>query len=132
MKKVVRVFTVLLLLANGIGAVYGGFQFMTDPTGAKMQIPLSYLEHSPFADYLIPGIILFIVNGIFSFITVTTIFVETQKYPFFIIAQGILLAGWIVIQVLLLRTIYAPLHVTFVVIGICLIGSGIYLNRTRT
>ena len=79
MKTIVKTISILLLLLNGIGALYGGYQLITDPTGSKMQIPLSFLENSPFNDYLIPGIVLFIVNGIFSFVTVATIFLETQK-----------------------------------------------------
>ena len=132
MKTIVKVIAILLLFVNGIGAVYGGFQLITDPSGSKLQMPLSFLEHSPFDDYLIPGIILFIVNGIFSFVAITTIFLETQKYPWFIILQGILLSGWIIIQLLFVRMFYAPLHATFLVIGVCLVGCGLYLvNRLK-
>jgi hypothetical protein len=69
MKTIVQVICFVLLLVNGLGALYGGFLLMVDPSGSKMQMPLSYLEHSPFSNYLIPGIILFIVNGLFSFVT---------------------------------------------------------------
>ncbi len=129
MKTIVKILAILLLFVNGIGAVYGGLQFIADPTGSKMQMPLSYLEKSPFDDYLIPGIVLFMVNGIFSFFTVATIFLGTKKYPWFIMVQGILLAGWILIQMMLLRMFYAPLHATFLVVGVCLVGCGLYLKR---
>jgi hypothetical protein len=132
MKTILKVIAILLLFVNGSGAVYGGFQMITDPSGSKLQMPLSFLEFSPFEDYLIPGIILFIVNGIFSFVALATIFLETRKYPWFIILQGILLSGWIIIQLLFVRMFYAPLHATFLVIGVCLVGSGLYLaNRLK-
>ena len=132
MKTIVKVIAILLLFVNGSGAVYGGFQLITDPSGTKLQMPLSFLEFSPFEDFLIPGIILFIVNGIFSFVALATIFLETRKYPWFIMVQGILLIGWIIIQLLFVRMFYAPLHATFLVIGVCLVGCGLYLaNRLK-
>jgi hypothetical protein len=90
---------------------------------------MSYVKTKGFHNYLIPGIILILVNGIFSFITCSTIFLKTKNYPWFIIAQGILLCGWLIIQMMLLRMFYAPMHVTMLVIGVCLIGCGWYLKK---
>jgi hypothetical protein len=132
MRAIVKAISILLLLVNGTGAVYGGYQLITDPSGSKLQMPLSFLERSPFHNYLIPGIILILVNGIFSLITFSTIFLKTKNYPWFIIAQGVLLCGWIFIQMILLQMFYAPLHATFLIIGACLIVCGWYLKRTET
>jgi len=132
MRAIVKAISILLLLLNGAGAVYGGYQLITDPSGSKLQMPLSFLEHSPFHTYLIPGIILILVNGIFSFISVSTIFLKTKNYTWFIIAQGILLCGWIIIQLILLQMFYAPLHATFLIIGTCLVVCGWYLKRKET
>ena len=126
MKTIVQVICIVLLLVNGLGASYGGFLLMVDPSGSKMQMPLSYLEHSPFSNYLIPGIILFIVNGLFSFVTIMTILFKNVHYYWFVIIQGLLLSGWILFQIILLRIFYAPLHATFLIIGLCLIGCGLY------
>lgn len=131
MRSIVKTISILLLLVNGTGAVYGGYQLITDPSGSKLQMPLSFLEHSPFHNYLIPGIILMVVNGISSFITFSAILLKTKNYTWYIIAQGILLCGWIIIQMILLQMFYAPLHATFIIIGACLIGCGWYLKRTE-
>ena len=128
---IVKIIAILLLCANGIGAVFGGLHLIGDPSGSGLQMPLSFLEHSSFKSYLIPGIILLIVNGILSFVTVATILFKTSKYPLFIIAQGILLTGWIIVQLIMLRVFYAPMHLTFVVMGISLIGCGLYLKKHR-
>lgn len=128
----VKAISIILLLVNGTGAVYGGFQLITDPSGSKLQMPLSFLKHSPFQSYLIPGIILIMVNGVFSYITLSTIFLKKNYYPWFIIIQGIMLCGWILIQMILLQLFYAPLHATFLIIGACLIICGWYLKRTET
>ena len=54
-----------LLLFLGVGAIGGGLLLIISPTGKLLGgLPLSILEHSPFSDFLIPGIILFLVLGL--------------------------------------------------------------------
>ena len=132
MKKIAIGISVLLLLLNGTGAFFGSFQLITDPTGTKLQLPLSYLEPSPFSNYLIPGIILFICNGLFSFIALEAIIRKRSNQYWLVIAQGCLLTGWIIGQISLLRMFYPPWHLTFLLIGICLIGCGLYLKKHKT
>lgn len=131
MKIFVKIITVLLLLINGFGAIYGGLNLIIDPSGDTMQMPLSFLEHTPFDSYLIPGIILLLVNGIFSFVALASMLLKRSKHPLFIIIQGVLLSGWIIVQILMIQIFYAPLHLPFLAIGICLIGCGIYFKRRR-
>jgi hypothetical protein len=65
MKKPITLYFLLLLLAlQGISAIAGGWVLVTDSSGVGMQLSIAYLEHSPFADYLIPGLVLGIVLGI--------------------------------------------------------------------
>ena len=58
--------TILLILLGflGLGAIGGGGVFMVSPSGKLFGMPLSLLDKSPFPDFLIPGIILFIVLGL--------------------------------------------------------------------
>ena len=128
MATVLRIPSVLLLLFNGIGAFYGSFKFITDPSGASLGMTLSLLEHSPFTDYLIPGIILLIANGILSFVVIALILLNAKIYPLAIIAEGCILFGWIAIQVIMLRNV-AGLHITLWTVAVLLILSGIALNR---
>jgi hypothetical protein len=53
-----------LLGFEGLGAIYGGGTLILDPSGGLLKMPMSMLEPSPFTNYLIPGIILFIILGI--------------------------------------------------------------------
>lgn len=124
MRTVFKIVVVVLLLFNGIGALYGGYNFITDPSGGKMQIPLSYLEHSPFKDYLIPGIVLFCVNGLLSMLTIAAIILKLSVYPLLVMLQGLLLGGWIVVQMILLQIFFAPLHLPFLLIGLVLLVFG--------
>ncbi len=64
LKTIPRWLLISLLLFNAIGAYYGSYMLITDPTGVKIQMPLQNLEGSFFNDYFIPGIILLFVNGL--------------------------------------------------------------------
>lgn len=126
MKKPFLFLAVVLLLFNGIGALYGGGLLVIDPSGAKIQLPLSYLQYSPFTDYLIPGIVLFGVNGLLSITTALLVITQHRYYAHFTVAQGVILCGWLIIQVLMVRDIYY-LHYVMGTTGLLLIGLGILL-----
>ena len=53
-----------LLALLGIGAIFGGSVLIISPFGEALGMPLSMLSNSPFPNFLIPGIILFVVLGI--------------------------------------------------------------------
>jgi hypothetical protein len=57
-----------LILFQGISGLFGGIALIIDPTGELLQMPLSMLDGSPFDTFLIPGIILFSILGIFPMI----------------------------------------------------------------
>lgn len=131
MLKAFRILAIILLLFNGIGALYGGALLIIDPTGAKIKLPLSYLQHSPFTNYLIPGIVLFAANGLLSIFIAGSALARHRLYAQFIVLQGVVLCGWIVIQVLMVRSIYY-LHYVMGATGLLLIGSGIVLTLQDT
>jgi hypothetical protein len=55
-----------LLLFLGLGAIGGGVALIISPSGKLLGgLPLSILTNSPFSDFLIPGIILFTILGLF-------------------------------------------------------------------
>ncbi len=53
----------VLQLFIGVGAVAGGLALVLDPSGESLGTPIELLEKTPFATFLVPGIVLFIVNG---------------------------------------------------------------------
>ena len=56
---------IFLLAFLGLGAIGGGGALIISPSGKLLGgLPLSILERSPFTDFLVPGIILFIVLGL--------------------------------------------------------------------
>lgn len=127
MKTVLKIFAAVLLLINGIGALYGGWSLITDPTGDHLQMSLSYLNNTPFSDYFIPGLVLFSANGVFSLVALFMMVINYKDSALFIIAQGCILGGWIVIQILLIQII-DWLHWLMGGIGVALILVGLYLH----
>lgn len=66
---IARNILISLLLFLGLGATGGGAFLIISPSGKLIGgLPLSILEHSPFSDFLIPGIILFLILGIAPFL----------------------------------------------------------------
>jgi hypothetical protein len=59
-----RTILLILLALLGIGALFGGGVLIVSPSGKLFGMPLSMLDRSPFPDFLIPGMILFVVLGI--------------------------------------------------------------------
>lgn len=131
MKALIRFATLVLLLVNGFGALYGGWLFITDPSGGSLQVPLSWLDNTPFPNYLIPGIILLSVNGVYNLVTAAFVLLKRKHYPWFTMVAGAMLMGWIAIQIYIIQTFYPPLHLSFFGIGFALFGCGFLLYRVE-
>jgi len=68
MIKITRILLITLLLITSINALISGFLFIVDPTGKLIGMTTDYLKASPFTSFLIPGIVLFTVNGIMNLV----------------------------------------------------------------
>jgi hypothetical protein len=64
-----RPFTVYLLVAlllfQAVSALVGSFYLVTDPTGNSLGMSVSHLYGTPFDTYLVPGLVLGILLGLF-------------------------------------------------------------------
>ena len=131
MKKL-RVTAIILLLFNAIGALWGGFGLIYDPSGKFMQMPLAFLEHSPFSDYLIPGIILFVFNGLLCLVAAFFVIKKHRVYSYFTLFQGLVLVVWLTVQIIMIKIFYFPLHLPYYTIGLALVFIGLLqLKRTK-
>ncbi|MFN8333617.1 MAG: hypothetical protein U0U09_00730 [Cyclobacteriaceae bacterium] len=119
-----------LLLLNGIGAFIGSIPMMLDPGGTTSNIPLRYLEHSPFDSFLIPGIVLFVCNGVLSLIAFAALAFNWRFHGWLVLLQGVVLTVWIITQVIMLRELNF-LQVSFGLIGIVLMMLGNYFSRFK-
>ena len=72
--KTVRNIHLTLLAFLGLSAIGGGGALIISPSGKLLGgLPLSILEHSPFNDFLIPGIILFAILGVFPMLIIVAL-----------------------------------------------------------
>jgi len=83
----------------GIGAVAGGVALALDPSGVSLGMPLELLEETPFATFLIPGIVLLAVNGMGSLTGAIASFARHRYAGHAAIALGAFLIAWILVQV---------------------------------
>lgn len=130
LRSFVKYTALFLLLLNGIGAFIGSIPMMLDPSGTTSNIPLRYLEHSPFSDFLIPGIVLFVCNGLFSTIAFLALTFNARFHGPLVMFQGIVLTGWIIVQIMMLWELNF-LQISFGLIGLVLIVLGKYLSRFK-
>ena len=90
------------LLFLGISAIGGGGQFLLDPTGDIIGMPGDVLADSPFADFLLPGLILFTVLGLFPLVVLYGLYTQHRWAWPGVIMVGIALIVWIVVQGLII------------------------------
>ncbi len=127
-KTVLRALIAFLLLFNGAGAIYGGGSFILHPDGSGLMMSGEWLKHSPFNDFLIPGIILFVCNGLLSFVALFVLFTKYERAWMLVAGQGTILCGWIFVQLLMLRYV-VTLHVVMMSVGVLLILCGFIYKR---
>lgn len=93
---IVLIVSVFFQALSGLG---GGAFLIANPTGETIKLPLSFLRDSPFTDYLIPGIILFTVLGIFPLIVTAGLW--QRKYWGWVgsLLLGVALLIWIFVEI---------------------------------
>ncbi len=114
-----------LELFLAIGAFYGGWALLSDPTGNSLRMPAAvFLMGTPFDDYLIPGLILFIVNGAFPLLVVVATLMRMTWAKYGHVAVGGLLTGWMVVQVALIG-LGTAIQVVFLLLGLVILALGV-------
>ena len=111
-----------------LGAIGGGLMLVIDPSGSTLGVPSSLLDGSIFPNFLIPGIFLMVVNGFGSGIGAVFSFTKSQYTQGIAIILGIILVSWIVIQVIIIRSI-GWLHAIYFILGIIELWLGMYIRR---
>lgn len=82
-----------------LGAIPAGFSMIIQPDGTGLGMTTKFLQDSPFTDFFIPGLFLFTMNGLAN-LTVSILTFRKNKYSGKLgLILGLLLLGWIAIQV---------------------------------
>jgi len=115
------------LLFQGLSGVVGGIALVMDPSGRVMQIPVRWLDGSPFDDYRIPGLILLLALGAFPLVVLYGVRGRFRWAWLASLLVGVGLIVWIGVQILIigyhprppLQLIYGSLGVAIVVLALC-------------
>jgi peptidoglycan/LPS O-acetylase OafA/YrhL len=116
---IILMVSVLFQALSGLG---GGIFLIADPTGETLNLPLSFLRDSPFTDYLIPGIILFTVLGVYPLIVSAGLW--KRKYWGWLgsILLGIALLIWIFVEIIMIGyQSEPPLQLIYGILGIVIL-----------
>ena len=123
-----------LLVFLGSGAIGGGGVLIISPSGKLIGMPLSMLSHSPFTNFLIPGIILFFVLGLLPMLLIIALLKKptskmAERVNFFsdmhwawtyTIYIAFILIFWIQIEMVLLSAV-SWLHTFYMLLAVVII-----------
>ena len=89
----------ILILFQGFSGLFGGLMLVIDPSGGLLHMPPDLLSDSPFQDFMIPGIILLLLLGLFPVVVGTALWKKQQWSGIGALLTGVMLVGWIAIQI---------------------------------
>jgi len=119
----------ILQLLIGLGAVGGGLVLILDPSGSNLGIPVELLKSTPFSTYLVPGIVLLMVNGLGSLVGAAASFTRHRFAGETAMALGVFLVAWIMLQVYWFASFHW-LHALYLGLGILEFVLGWLLRKT--
>ena len=99
MKKALFIIQGIIQVFVGIGGLVCGAMLVLFPSGKILQMPLDLLKDSPFQNFLIPGLILFLVNGVGQFTAGVMTFRRHSLAGYTGAVFGLGLMIWIFVQV---------------------------------
>ena len=127
MKTLLKVLSIIILCFLGFGGIMGGITLISDPSGGKFEWTLEILEGTPFKNFLIPGIILIIANGLLPLYIAVEAIRKRFFYPLFMMVQGLILIIWLTAEVLFNPALYSSLlHPIFYATGGVLLVLGAF------
>jgi hypothetical protein len=141
---------IFLMFFLSVGALYGGIMLTSDPSGNSLQFPEGTLANSPFLDFRIPGVFLFVSLGIVPLLLIYPLIFRpvwhwanllniyrdrywAWTYSLFV---GIILIIWIDIQIYLLgggtliQFFYALIGISIVITALIPSNMDFYSGST--
>ena len=132
-----------LVILQALSGIFGGLSLTLSPSGQMLHIPLSVLNKSPFGSFLFPGLILFILLGLFpAFIAWALIVKPVWTWPDLLnvyrgihwawtysLYLGIMLVIWILIEIMFIG--YALLQTIFGLLGAGIIIAALLPSNMR-
>jgi hypothetical protein len=117
-----RQLVIALAVFSAVSAMAGATELLVWRMGNRY-LPLALLDHTPFTNFTIPGLLLGMVVGGSSVACATLTWRKSPAAVDATILAGGALAVWIVAEVAMMRTFHA-LHGVYGVLGTALLGLG--------
>ena len=126
-----RTTALVLLFFLGLSALPPAVLMIMDPSGSSMGLPLELLEHTPFGDFLIPGLILGLFNGVLSLVFALLVIRKHRLQSILVLVQGLVLIIWLTTEVLM-GIFYLALTLPYYLLALLLLGCGLLMRLSKT
>jgi len=128
--KEARIVAIVALSFLGLSGIVGAIPLIVNSGGEPWRMPQILLQYSPFHSYLVPGIILLVANGLLTLWVLGRTLGKHRGFGWWVMAQGVVLLGWLIVEVAMLRLMVWP-HYLYGAVAIALVISGITIVRAN-
>ncbi len=126
--KAVRIVPGILTAFVALTSIGGGVALLTGAEGNRF--PLAWLDGTPFRSYMIPALILTLVVGGSALLASVITFQGRKSGARFLMVSGLLLAGFVTIEALILKQVPpgpTGIEAVYFAIGATILGFAVYL-----
>jgi hypothetical protein len=123
--RLLRGFTLAVLVVLVGGGWYGGLSFVTDPSGGGMGMTTAELPDWPLLeDFTLPGVALLVLFGLLPLVPIALLLRgDARGWPA-TAAVGALLVLWMLGQVIAIGLTFPGMQLTFLAVGLLLTALG--------
>jgi len=115
----------------GIGALFGGIQFILAPDGHLLGVPLRMLAGTPFHSFLVPGVLLFTFVGLGPMAAAAITARRRAIGPLAAFAVGLTLMGWITVEMVIFAGLTSLFWAFYLVLGTVIAAVGVAWRRSN-
>lgn len=109
----------------GLGALFGGAIGIINPW-SPLGMPVEVLRYSPFSNFLVPAIILFVIIGLGNILSAYMFRFKSHFQGYISGVFGCALVIWIVVQCIMMRAVVF-LHALYFIIGLIQVALAIII-----
>jgi hypothetical protein len=121
---------IVLEIFLGIGALFGGIQFILAPDGHLLGVPLSMLAGTPFHTFLVPGLLLFTFVGLGPMVAAALTARRRAIGPLAAFAVGLTLMVWITVEMVIFAGVTSLFWAFYLALGTVIAAVGVAWSRT--
>ena len=126
--KTIHQLLIAILIIEALTALYIGFSLINDSSGRSLGLSYDDLQGTPFSSYSTPGWLLVVFIGLGSLIAAWSCIQHIAFHPILVMAEGIIFAIWIIIQIAITGNINFPI-ILFALFALALILLGNLLRK---